>query len=85
MSSYYTISLTDTNFTYTYAFLVSPVFASLQVCDPHRIRKIALERKKKDPNSPGCIVYSIGSNGNFMFELALQVRGDDFIDVLSHS
>ena len=55
------------------------------VCDPHRIRKIALERKKKNPNSPGCIVYSIGSNGNFMFELALQVRGDDFIDVLSHS
>ena len=55
-----------------------------KVCDPHRIRKLALERKIKDPNSPGCIVYSIGSNGNFMFELALQVREEMiFIDVLS--
>ena len=76
VSSYYNISLTDTNFIFVYVrFFVSPAFASVQVCDPHRIRKNALERKKKDPNtSPGCIVYSIGSNGNFMFELALQVR-----------
>lgn len=42
------------------------------VCDPHRITKLAEERKKKDPNHPGCVVYSVGSQGNFDFELGMQ-------------
>lgn len=44
------------------------------MCDPHRIRKLALERKARDPNDRGCVVYSIGSNGDFNFELGIQVR-----------
>lgn len=39
------------------------------VCDPHRIRKLAKERRAKDPSHPGCVVYSVGSNGDFSFEL----------------
>ena len=31
-----------------------------------------MQRKAKDPNHPGCVVYSIGSNGNFLFELGMQ-------------
>lgn len=42
------------------------------VCDPHRIKKLAIERKAKDPNHPGCVIYSIGSNGDFNFELGMQ-------------
>jgi len=42
------------------------------VCDPHRIKVLAEARKAKDPNHPGCVVYSIGSSGNFDFELGLE-------------
>lgn len=42
------------------------------VCDPHRIPKLALERKAKDPDHPGCVVYSVGSNGDFNFEMGFQ-------------
>ena len=45
------------------------------VCDPHRIKQRAMERKdNKDSknNNRGCVVYSIGSNGDFNFELGLQ-------------
>ncbi|KAL3771922.1 hypothetical protein ACHAW5_008035 [Stephanodiscus triporus] len=42
------------------------------VCDPHRIKKLALERVARDPNNRGCVVYSIGSNGDFNFELGMQ-------------
>lgn len=42
------------------------------VCDPHRITRLAAERKAQDPNHPGCVVYSIGSRGDFTFELGLQ-------------
>jgi len=42
------------------------------VCDPHRIVTLAQQRKAKNPNAPGCVVYSIGSNGDFQFELAVQ-------------
>ena len=44
----------------------------LQVCDPHRIKKLAEARKLNDPNHPGCVIYSIGSNGDFSFEQGLQ-------------
>mmetsp|Transcript_21682 Transcript_21682/g.45821 ORF Transcript_21682/g.45821 Transcript_21682/m.45821 type:complete len:383 (-) Transcript_21682:277-1425(-) len=48
------------------------------VCDPHRIRKLALERKARDPNHPGCVVYSIGSNGDINFEMGMQKEiGED--------
>jgi hypothetical protein len=42
------------------------------VCDPHRIKRLAELRKKKDPSHPGCVIYSIGSNGDFNFELGMQ-------------
>ena len=42
------------------------------VCDPHRINKLAEARKQEDPNHPGCVVYSVGSNGDFSFELGMQ-------------
>ena len=42
------------------------------ICDPHRIKNIAERRKALDPNHPGCVVYSIGSNGDFNFELGMQ-------------
>lgn len=42
------------------------------VCDPHRITRMSKERKAKDPKSPGCVVYSIGSNCDFQFELGMQ-------------
>eukprot|EP01082_Thalassiosira_pseudonana_P015374 g13810.t1.1.5e17418b g13810 g13810.t1 contig9:499515-500847(+) len=42
------------------------------VCDPHRIKRLAEERKLKDPNHPGCVVYSVGSNGDFNFEMGMQ-------------
>jgi hypothetical protein len=60
----------------TFTSFLSFVFflTSLKVCDPHRIRKLALERKARDPDNRGCVVYSIGSNGDFNFELGMQVR-----------
>lgn len=39
------------------------------VCDPHRIMAVSNERRKKGEN--GCLIYSIGSNGNFDFEQAM--------------
>ncbi len=42
------------------------------VCDPHRIKRMAAERKAKYPNEPGCIIYSIGSNGHYEFEQGMQ-------------
>lgn len=33
---------------------------------------MAEARKKKDPNHPGCVIYSVGSNGDFSFELGMQ-------------
>jgi len=42
------------------------------ICDPHRIKKMAARRKAIDPNHPGCVIYSIGSNGDFNFELGMQ-------------
>lgn len=42
------------------------------ICDPHRIARIAQQRKQKDAQHPGCVVYSIGSNGDFSFEMGMQ-------------
>lgn len=42
------------------------------VCDPHRIKILAEARKAKDPSNPGCVIYSIGSNGDFSFEVGMQ-------------
>eukprot|EP00986_Skeletonema_menzelii_P004745 scaffold1658_cov160-Skeletonema_menzelii.AAC.5 len=39
---------------------------------PHRIKRLAAERKAKDPNHPGCVIYSIGSNGDFSFEKGME-------------
>jgi len=33
---------------------------------------LAEARKEEDPNHPGCVVYSVGSNGDFSFELGMQ-------------
>lgn len=49
------------------------------VCDPHRLKRISERRKLKDPESPGCLVYSIGSEGDFQFETGLQeLLGDKY-------
>lgn len=40
------------------------------VCDPNRIEQISREHKRTNQN--GCLVYSIGSNGVFDFEEAIQ-------------
>jgi len=48
------------------------------VCDPHRIRAYSEARRTQGGN--GCLVYSIGSAGNFEFETGLQKAfrvGDD--------
>mmetsp|Transcript_2280 Transcript_2280/g.2642 ORF Transcript_2280/g.2642 Transcript_2280/m.2642 type:complete len:376 (-) Transcript_2280:2303-3430(-) len=42
------------------------------ICDPHRIAELAKERKAKDPNHPGCVIYSVGSNGDFGFEWGME-------------
>ena len=42
------------------------------VCDVHRIKKLAKARQLKDPSHPGCVVYSIGSNGDIGFERGIQ-------------
>jgi len=42
------------------------------VCDPHRILSIANERKEKNPERSGCLVYSVGSNGHYEFENGIQ-------------
>lgn len=52
------------------------------VCDPHRLIDISKERKKSHPDRPGCLIYSVGSNGDFSFELALQnMLGKDTCEV----
>jgi len=47
-------------------------FLKQWVCDPHQITRMAQERKEKDPTKPGCVIYSIGSNCDFKFELGMQ-------------
>lgn len=41
------------------------------VCDPHRI--VEKQRRRSSNNNNKCLVYSIGSNGDFQFETALQL------------
>jgi Methyltransferase domain len=38
------------------------------VCDPHRLVSVAERRKASGEPGPHCIIYSIGSNGNYEFE-----------------
>lgn len=42
------------------------------VCDPHRIVEQSKKRKQKNHNRPGCLIYSIGSCGDFSFEVSMQ-------------
>jgi len=42
------------------------------VCDPHRIQRLASERKAKDPTHPGCVIYSVGSAGDFSYEKGME-------------
>jgi len=52
------------------------------VCDPHRLKIISAERKLKNPTRPGCIIYSVGSCGDFSFEEALQnLLGKDTCEI----
>jgi len=52
------------------------------VCDPHRLKIISAERKIKNPTRPGCVIYSVGSNGDFSFEEALQnILGKDTCEI----
>jgi hypothetical protein len=39
------------------------------MCDPHRLPVVAKMREEKlDKGTQGCLIYSVGSQGNFMFE-----------------
>lgn len=38
------------------------------VCDPHRLARQVERRKETGDNQPECLIYSVGSNGNFEFE-----------------
>lgn len=48
------------------------------VCDPHRLIRLSEQRKKhvpslrEDTSAAGCLVYSVGSMGDFQFETGLQ-------------
>lgn len=48
----------------------------------HRLKIISAERKIKNPTRPGCIIYSVGSCGDFSFEEALQnLLGKDTCEI----
>jgi hypothetical protein len=64
-------------------------------CDPHRLKKVAMQRKihfnnqrssnknnkKKNQNSP-CLIYSVGCNGLYQWEDSLlQLLGPDVCDI----
>lgn len=52
------------------------------ICDPHRLIEVSQERKKRDPLTPGCIIYSVGSCGDFSFEEGLQnLLGKDTCEI----
>jgi Methyltransferase domain len=38
------------------------------VCDPHRLVNVAQRREANGKPGPHCIIYSVGSNGNYDFE-----------------
>jgi hypothetical protein len=41
------------------------------VCDPHRLVRVAEKRKAAGEPGPHCIIYSVGSKGNYRFEEAM--------------
>jgi hypothetical protein len=50
------------------------------VCNPHRIVEMAVERSKEE-DKPKCLIYSIGSNGDFQFEEGLhQLLGTELCE-----
>ena len=43
------------------------------MCDPNRLKRLSSIRKQENSEAKnGCLIYSIGSNGNFQFEEGLQ-------------
>jgi Methyltransferase domain len=69
------------NFAYWHYINFHPAFACTQpkrvggvgdgakwVCDPHRLVRMAEKRKAAGEPGPHCIIYSVGSNGNYQFE-----------------
>jgi len=44
------------------------------VCDPHRVEALAAEAKTTKGNDDDCLVYSVGSNGQFDFETDVQAN-----------
>lgn len=66
------------NTLFSYCLQPCVQFIGKWVCDPHRIRAYSEARRTQGGN--GCLVYSIGSAGNFEFETGLQKAfrvGDD--------
>jgi hypothetical protein len=37
-------------------------------CDPHRLNQVVKQRKAAGEPGPHCIIYSVGSEGNYLFE-----------------
>ena len=37
-------------------------------CDPHRIKDVVRRRQAAGESKPHCILYSVGSNGNYQWE-----------------
>ena len=47
------------------------------VCDPHRLQVQAERRQAKGEAGPHCLIYSVGSNGNYEFEDGMyQINGN---------
>ncbi len=48
-------------------------------CDPHQLKRIAYARK--EANAPPCLLYSIGSNGNYQWEDGMYEETDGLCEI----
>ena len=60
-------------------FFFSLSFLREKVCDPKRLKRLSSIRKQENSEAKnGCLIYSVGSAGNFQFEEGLQeILGKD--------
>lgn len=48
-------------------------------CDPHQLKRLAYSRK--EANQPPCLLYSIGSNGNYQWEDGMYEETDGLCEI----